>query len=608
MRKHIDRGALEHRLSVIGIPPHLIPQLVDIWCKWVTHNGPEWASRRFKSLKTDLIRAQAGLPCQTPYVRKNRKGAYHGAIGALFRWAMSSEKKFSRTLQAMCIYSSVISEELTAAQTKKFIDAVSCEAPIGLDHRDLSEIMMVSSATVGNWTVPKCDVRLTTYRGSSEKIAPLPHDLGYCPQDRKILLETTWLRSPQNVRFYMQYRSLYDPVLEGIGHVTNYVPVNIDPVSYAGEVHFIQEPGFKLRSVASPYRIHQLALLPLKNALKRVVKSLPWDCTHDQLKGVPNIQAALAAGRTVHSVDLTSATDYFPLDLQYLVLVSIFGKIPDVELFRSVSRLTWKSELGDVIWKRGQPLGLNPSFFAFTLTHGVLLNWLLRKEWEGEYYVLGDDIIILDDALHERYISTLKRLGCPYSTEKSLTSAKLAEFAGKVITPNHVYPQLKWRKMSNDNFMDLAGLLGPKSRSLMTRRQQRVFDALKHLMPPIGLNMSKSGPGEADAYAKAFLATCDILDKVQHTAMRSLVDLIRPATRNAMDDPSGQVLQLDTATFDEKVRMVFQRTVFSHWKWLEQVSEIPQALGLSPRLPIEAVPGRCEAIQVYERILDRVVK
>ena len=66
----INRDALGHRLSVIGTPRHLNPQLVDIWHHWVTHNGPEWAVKRFKSLKVDLIRRQAGLPYLTTYVRR----------------------------------------------------------------------------------------------------------------------------------------------------------------------------------------------------------------------------------------------------------------------------------------------------------------------------------------------------------------------------------------------------------------------------------------------------------------------------------------------------------------------------------------------------------
>jgi len=576
---------------------------VDIWCKWVTHNGPEWAVKRFKSLKVDLIRRQAGLPCISPWVRKNRKGEFYGAIGALFRWAGLSEKKFSKALQALCIYTSETSVEITKSQLEKFRNAVSCETPTGLTLDELTELMNVTSAVIGHHEIAKVDNRLVVYRGSPQKIAPLPHNLGCTPQDRKILLDVTWLRLPRNTMFYLKYRGLYDPVLEGIGQITSPVACEVDRTSYAGEVHFIQEPGYKLRSVASPYRLHQQALLPLKESLGRIVKTLPWDCTFAQDKAFGPVQESLRQGKEVYSVDLSSATDYFPLDIQIAVLRAVFGDVPDVKLFRDISRLTWKSELGDISWKRGQPLGLNPSFFAFTLTHGVMLAWLAELQVD-KFYIVGDDVVILDSGLYDRYTSLLKRIGCPYSSDKSLSSSKLAEFAGKVITPTGIYPQLKWRKMSNDSFLDLALLLGQRSRSLMTRRQQLVFDAVKHLLPPIGLNMSKPGSD----LLSAFTDTERILSLVQHRAVRSLVDLIRPATANAMDDPQGHVLNVTTDTFDEKVRMVFQRTVFSHWLWLNQVSDLPQALGLEPRLPIAAPPSRVSTLDRYERILDRVAK
>ena len=600
----INRDALGHRLSVIGTPRHLNPQLVDIWHQWVTHNGPEWAVKRFKSLKVDLIRRQAGLPYLTTYVRKNRHGEYYGAIGALFRWAATSEKKFSLALQALCIYTSETSPSATDSQIKKFIGGVSNSEPTGMSFNELTELMNVTSALIGPRNVFACDNRMIVYRGSPAKIAPLPHDLGYTPQDRNILTDLTWFRYPGNSRFYLRHKTCFDRVLKGIGPISRPFPIDrVDRTSYAGEVHFIQEPGYKLRSVASPYRILQLALQPLKDELGRIVSTLPWDCTFDQSKAMLPIQECLRKSKMVYSIDLSSATDYFPLDIQVCVLRSIFGDSPDVRLFHDVSRLTWKSELGDITWKRGQPLGLNPSFFAFTLTHGLVLAWLSEMRPE-QFYVIGDDVVILDTELYERYIKWLERVHCPYSVDKSLESPKLAEFAGKVITPTGIYPQLKWRKMSDDSFLDLARLLGRRSRQLMTRRQRRVFDAVMHLLPPVGLNMSKPGSD----LLSSFMETERVLDQVQHKAVRSLTDLIRPATANAMDDPQEHILDVSTDTFDEKVQMVFQKTIFSHWLWLDHVSDLPQALGLEPRLPLMASPGRVSTLSRYERILDRVAK
>lgn len=601
-KQGVDRGALCHRLSVIGIPSHIIPQFVDLWENWVTHNGPEWAVKRFKSLKVDLIRQHSNLTPLTVYVRKNRHNEFYGVIGALFRWAKIGEKQFSRTLQAFCIYTSEISPTETSTQLNKFLSAVSCDKPIGLTQEWLSNLSWTAMLECGHQEVVRVDNRLITYRGSPEKFAPLPHNQGTCAQDQKIMYELTWMRKPYNASFIRKHKELYAPVLAGIGNITDYHPIEcLDTRTYAGEVHFIQEPGYKLRAVASPYRIHQLALQPLGQSLGRIVESLPWDCTFDQAKSYPIIQDKLKSGCKIYSVDLSNATDFFPLELQMWVMRTIFGDIPDLKLFQDISRMCWKSQYGDIQWKRGQPLGLFPSFFAFTLTHGLVLR-MLSQQRDNEFLIVGDDVVIFSDQLYKDYIEFLDKTSCPYSLEKSIASADLAEFAGKVVTPNTVIPQLKWRKMSNDSFLDLARLLGPRSRSLMTKRQQRVFDAVKHLLPPIGLNMSTKGSNLLSSY----LETEKFLSLTEQRLVRSLTGLTRTIWNNSKDDPSKHVLDVSTNTFDEKVRMVFQKTVFSHWKWLEQVAELPQALGLEPRLPIEAFPSRCSTLKRYEEILDRV--
>lgn len=594
------RDALAHRLSVIGIPCHLIDQFVDLWCQWVTHNGPEWAVKRFKSLKVDLIRQHGNLPSISTWIRKNSRGHYYGVIGALFRWAKYGENQFSRALQALCIYTSVTSPKETESQLLKFQSAVSCDSPTGLSLDEISNLMNTTSALIGFRDIPRCDNRLIMYRGSSEKLAPLPHNLGNTPQDRNVLLDVTWLRLPRNTLFYLKHLDLYRPVFDGIGEITAPLPLEIDRTSYAGEVHFIQEPGYKLRSIASPYRIHQLALKPLGDELGRIVQQLPWDCTFDQSKAIPVIQKRLSEGKPVYSVDLSSATDYFPLDLQKYVLWSIFGRsCKDVALFTDISRMKWKSSIGDIEWRRGQPLGVYPSFFAFTLTHGLVLAMLAELQTD-KFFVLGDDVVILDNQLYERYLAFLKKVSCPFSVEKSISSDAVAEFSGKVVTPNRVIPQLKWRRISNDNFLDVARLLGHRTRELMTNRQRRVFDSVMSLLPPVGLNMSKPGSD----LLSAFMQTEEFLGKVQQSAVRSLVGLIRPSWNKSMEDPQGHILHVTTDTFDEKVQKVFQKTVFSHWKWLDHVSDLPQALGLEPRLPIMASPRRYSTLLRYERILS----
>jgi len=391
-----------------------------------------------------------------------------------------------------------------------------------------------------------------------------------------------------------------------------------------GEVHFLQEPGYKLRSIASPYRLFQVASQPLKRDLSLLVRTLDWDCTHDQGKAMPFIRNQLKAGDFVYSVDLSSATDYFPYELQEIVLTTIYGKdSPYIKLFRDVSRSSWKSELGEIVWKRGQPLGFNPSFFTFTLTHGLLLLSLLGKKYDHEFFVLGDDVVILNKELFNKYIEFLREAACPYSAEKTLVSNELAEFAGKVVTRDSVYPQLKWRKVSDDNFLDLARLIGPRIRLLLSKKQNKVLDVFAHIpdfVHPFGLNSSYPGSNLESMLKRGLELSFEerVLDSL--TGLSSHVHNQLYADYGAStNDLSASVLltevKQEVQTFDEKVKSVFLKLGFARKNYeyfLEGLKDIPEALcdeSNHHELPPEQVqPTRVTLVQRLSRFIQKLDK
>jgi hypothetical protein len=342
-----------------------------------------------------------------------------------------------------------------------------------------------------------------------------------------------------------------------------------------------------------------------------VVRSLPWDCTFDQSKAIPAIQSHLLRGGQVHSIDLSNATDHFPLSLQETVLRTLFHKEDwdHIDLFIKISRGQWKSLLGDLQWTKGQPLGLYPSFGSFTLTHGLLLLHLANGLYDHQFYVVGDDVVILDEKLREKYISMLDRMACPWSEDKSISSNKLSEFAGKIVTPTMVIPQLKWRRMSNDNFLDICRLLGSKSRALLTKRQQLVFDQVAHLCEPIGLNFSKPG----DNLAKMVERT-ELFYRPEKTVLGALMGLRRELNRKVqiptVETFNSSELEALAETFDEKVKRALSQTVFCRWQsalaiGLEGLSSLPEALDIKPRLPLGmSIPSRVSTLERYERLLS----
>jgi hypothetical protein len=223
--------------------------------------------------------------------------------------------------------------------------------------------------------------------------------------------------------------------------------------------------------------------------------------------------------------------------------------------------------------------------------------------------VVGDDVVILDDKLKDRYQDMLNLMACPWSTDKSISSSKLSEFAGKIITSSAVYPQLKWRNMSDDNFLDICRLLGSKSRCLLSPRQKVVFDHVAHLCAPVGLNFSLPG----DNLEKMIFRTMDFYQP-EKTILGSLVGLRKKIHREVYSSSErfdATELESLSVTFDVKVKTVLCQVLKSRWEvllsiGLEAFDTVPEALGLLPRLPLRSVaPSRVTTLDRYERLLSQ---
>jgi len=606
---------ITHRLAVIGIPTDVIRPISRMITKWMECSGKDWTIKRLKSLKVDFIRMQDGLPMITR-IRKDSSGLPIGYLGRLFRYGLKNENNFGKVIQTLMSYSLFTHESLTPEQAQKFVKAVRSDKPVGLSSAFLADLARSVRKHFHKRKVDRDqqDNNLLTYRGSPNKRKPLiPHATAASGfkfplrgQDQDVLGNSLYFTVPAHKPLYFKYKDLYAPVLYGMGaFVDAHLRENIN-MSYdrdfveGGEIHFLQHPGGKLRSIASPHLVHQLALKPFGKAVYKVVQSLPWDCTFDQFKPQATLQQHLSEGKQIHSVDLSSATDYFPLEIQITVLRAIFGNISEISLFEDISRSYWRSPLGVIQWTRGQPLGLYPSFAAFTLSHGVLLWYLNDRKHENKFFVLGDDVVILDDDLFRRYIQVLDQMSCPYSQDKSVSSAKLCEFAGKIFTGTKVIPQLKWTEISNDNFLDICRQLGPRSRSLLSRRQRVLFDLVAECTLPVGLNFNPNGKPlwVREEITKRLLES-------RETEVGSLMGLSSVIYHNLYGESTlSQDLRVPTLenvldlvmTFDKKVWSVLLR-LLPNSLWISQWIASRDPWGL------KGVPGSIEDLREETRSL-----
>jgi hypothetical protein len=484
--KQALKEALLKRASVLQVPFDIRSQLVALFCSNVDASGVEWTITRFKSVKTDFLRFRAGLQIETPWIKK-KNNYFLGTLGSLQRWSMKSDKRFAQAIQLLQIYTYFISPEVTEQQAMKFVDAVQSNVQSKyFDH--YANILLFATKEVFPVKSWYSDPGSLLFRSvSNTKSEPHANGRSYDEGDLTLNCANSFLNHTVIGRqMVTKYPALFSAVMSGVASAvfsdSQQVIERPEHHNIVGKIGLIQEPGFKLRAVANPARVYQQALKPLGDDLYSKLSQLPWDCTHDQSFPFNIIQKHLREGGSTHAVDLSNATDMFPFSLQERMLHSLYHRTDAINLFADLSRADWMCDLvpGSLLsWSTGQPLGLFPSFASFALAHGLMLYGLNSFSHNNKFFVLGDDVVILDDELNRKYKLFLSNMGIPYSISKTLSSTQITEFGGKVITPNSVIPQLKWRQCSDDSFMDISRLIGERVRPILRERQRKIFDVVK---------------------------------------------------------------------------------------------------------------------------------
>jgi hypothetical protein len=321
--------------------------------------------------------------------------------------------------------------------------------------------------------------------------------------------------------------------------------VGDDPI---GKIACIQEPGFKARFVANPNRVVQYALQPLGDWLFGIISKLPWDCAHQQDTALPVIQRVLdenriaeatrnkaspiSPSRKVFCYDLSNATDQLPLSTQTYLAWRLASHTLEgmqlalvesqLRLFELAARSEWwlpsipdesgKVTYSKVLWTRGQPLGLYPSFPLFSLAHGCLIFeellfirtktqrgysvpdiWEEYKTGHGPFYIVGDDVVILEAELAQRYESRLSELQVPVNFDKSLASTQVGEFVGHLITAETIYKPTKWRQVNPASIKCFLEVWGVEAVPLLPKYLREVGEVICSLPQPVGLGFNPKG-------------------------------------------------------------------------------------------------------------------
>lgn len=450
--------------------------------KYLTNSGPAWTVRRLRSLRMDIIRLRAGLPPLT-WVRRNRKGNWFGIWGQLRKLALSSERSFKVVCNSLTAYSALKPHHPTDEHVQAMYANLG-KRPVDVTGEKFFIPYRVPDIEQGEIQP------LIMFSGKSSVKAPI-FEGPSVPQDSSLEKELDWFRDEANFSHFVRFRNLYGPILRDLVIPDQSTPfLGGPPIISSGRlIPLMKDGGWKVRWIASPYRIHQMALKPFGERLFQLLRRFPWDYTHDQEKAIPKLQKVLSKGKYCHSIDLDSSTDNFPLSFQIHLLRQMNPSAlwqESVDLFHALSRGGWEYGNKLLSWRKGQPMGLYPSFPSFAAAHGLLLNNL--SEGRDAFVVLGDDVVIWDDEVHHRYMEVLSKWDVPISASKTISSSKLCEFAGAVITESHVFRNYKWKNIDDENFLALMQQFGKRFCRSLTWRQRRVYNLVASLQPPVGCN------------------------------------------------------------------------------------------------------------------------
>lgn len=505
---------IRRRAKALAIPLSIRAEFVETFLMWTEKSGEEWTVQRLKAFTTYLTAKFAGQNLQLPaWIAKSRKGNTKGILGALERYALESPRNFKKAQKLLRITTALVATNVTPNQDRKFFESAMRPLKAVPPKYHLMMIKAVkqlkAEGLIRSSVLPKPQHILVSQRRPDHVEDMWLQELSYF-----------WRHEHARYEWFPKYETVIRASLGDLP-TTGFTRFSYGEGLVVGKIKLSQEPGYKGRIYASPQNHLQHVLEPLKQGLGTIVKGLPWDCTFDQKKGHKYIEQALSEGTVVHCFDLSDATNNFPMELQETALCEAFPKGNSrllVEFFSDVSKAEWQVDIPGsqydnqtITFTRGQPLGLGPSFFSFDLCHGLLLYALNGYKWDGEFFILGDDVVILCPELAKRYAQALEDLDLPWSKDKTLISDRMAEFAGYLFfSDSSALLKPKWKRLTKDNVLTSLELWGA---GLLDEVSCEIRDFLRwFVQQPFGFDWTLTpdkAPAETlwDGYLDLFFGT-----------------------------------------------------------------------------------------------------
>lgn len=485
-------------LRACGIPQHQAHEIQNIIEKWYKNNGASWVNQRIKDLRQWYERYLTGKPEAPEWFRHTQDDLPTG----IWNWVFHLPT--AKALGVLSLNTVFYESEFTQEQRKKFLHGLEgngTQDKAKLDsylrmmkhpfrfYGKQDKMPMPNCTTIFdmNGSVPTHDGRSSRRPNGNwgEALIALSESMDSIPQvtfDFLDRMDYLWVL-PQDV----------------LGNEYQ-LELNRPHSSVVGRVSVLQQPQLKARVVGNPNRVTQVTLEPLKELYMRTARNLPTDVTFDQESGVRWVQEKLRQGIELAGSDMTSASDLLDVELCLSLVDTVFSftDIADyqeyADYFVEVCRAAWFCPALDsnVYWKQGDVLGTGPSFGLLTLSNNAsallaakaaIRDGRLPRETSvfDCFRVVGDDIIMRSE-MAPYYTDVIESLGGEINHLKTLTSDRVAEFAGRVITSNGAYLKaIKYSEPSDNSFMGYVAQLGDQAKYLLRPHQRHAYEYFKYV-------------------------------------------------------------------------------------------------------------------------------
>jgi len=191
--------------------------------------------------------------------------------------------------------------------------------------------------------------------------------------------------------------------------------------SYHSKLAAIQAPACKTRIVALGDYFTQVPLAFVHQKCMNVLRSLKSDGTKSHRQCATRLGIGSENRRFV-SIDISSATDRFPLFLQVPIIEIMFPGLGEI-WGALVSSRQFFTPKGFVQYAVGQPMGFLSSWPAFALSNHILARMACYNAgFRGKdgfakpmYRLVGDDIVFVRTEAAQEYRKLLSILGVGYT-------------------------------------------------------------------------------------------------------------------------------------------------------------------------------------------------